>query len=524
VAEPPHEQLAGDLRRLDGRMLEQQPCAPLEVLRGRANDAPQVREPVIACRECDLRLESQRLEDGIGAADVGRVAQHQFEAAAGERREPITGQELDVVRMELGGVVARDPKRLLRQIGRDDVPGGPLARERQSDRARPGSKVGHPGARLGAQRERPLDQQLGLGARHENGRIHPKLERPELLATHQIRERLAARAARDEREVSVPLRLVAHLVRMGLEPCAAAVKDVREKQLRIELGMLGYLRQPLPPFAEQCGGREGPIRIRAMAVTALYRPTRPQSIGEVLDSGFRIFQSTLLPSLPYGVLWVLVAQLANIHDLALRVLGRADPIRWLWYALATALTLLIWTALILRQSTLAAGARSSMRVELREALARLPQLLALALMGTAGCAFGLTLLVVPGVYLAVAFVLAVPALLARSLGPLDALVYSARLVRGNWWRAVLVLSIAAVVMLALYVVLVTTALLALSVGGIADVALVTAVSVAAGIALGVVLVPFAGAMVLAIFGELRARREELDTESPLGADSCGVPL
>ncbi len=259
----------------------------------------------------------------------------------------------------------------------------------------------------------------------------------------------------------------------------------------------------------------------AMPPPRLYPPSRPQSIGEVLDAGFRIFQSTLLPCLPYGVLWMIAGQLANIHDLVagrpLRAFGGTDAVWWLWSVVGLVLTLVMWSSLILRQSTLASGRTSSMGAELRATLARLPQLIALVLMGTAACAIGLALLAVPGLYLTVAFLFAIPSLFARSLGPLDALTYSARLVRGNWWRTTLILAITTVVTLVLYTVLAVTVVLGFSAGGIADVAVVTAVSRACGIAMGTVIAPFASAMILATFGELRARREGLDPAGPVAS-------
>ncbi|HUN76868.1 MAG TPA: hypothetical protein VMU40_20325 [Steroidobacteraceae bacterium] len=245
-----------------------------------------------------------------------------------------------------------------------------------------------------------------------------------------------------------------------------------------------------------------------------YRPSRPQSIGEVLDSGFRIFQSTLLPCLPYGALWVILGQLANLHDLAagrpLRILGGADSTWWLWYVSGALLSILIWGSLILRQSALLSGAASSMGAELLAVLARAPQLLVLLCVGTAVCMVGLALLVVPGLYLLIAFAFAMPAMLTCGLGPLDALKYCARLLYGHWWRTTFILAVAAIVVLALYAVLATATLLAFGASGIADVALVTAVSRAVGVALGALLAPFACAMILATFGELRARREAAD--------------
>src|SRR5947208_2524324 len=48
----------------------------------------------------------------------------------------------------------------------------------------------------------------------------------------------------------------------------------------------------------------------------LYPPPRPQSVGEILDSAFRIFRATLLQCLPYATVAVIASQLPNIYYLA----------------------------------------------------------------------------------------------------------------------------------------------------------------------------------------------------------------
>ncbi|MGH8287306.1 MAG: hypothetical protein ACRETT_16280, partial [Steroidobacteraceae bacterium] len=71
-----------------------------------------------------------------------------------------------------------------------------------------------------------------------------------------------------------------------------------------------------------------------MAQIAWY-PPRPQSIGEVLDAAFRIFQATALQCLPYGLAAMLAAQAPNVYDLARGVpprgLGANDPAWWILY-------------------------------------------------------------------------------------------------------------------------------------------------------------------------------------------------
>jgi hypothetical protein len=271
-------------------------------------------------------------------------------------------------------------------------------------------------------------------------------------------------------------------------------------------------------------------------VSRLYPPSRPQLVGEVLDAGFQIFASTLYKSLPLGVVAVLAGQLVNIHDLIagrpLRRFGGTDLEWWAWYLSGMVLMLLVWGTLWRRQATLAAGAASSTRAELRRTLAVLPTLIAQLLVAgavlalIAAIAAGviavlpdpsrsfvvLGLLLPPGLYLTVVYVFAFPASLFASMSPVRALLYSAALIRGQWWRTILILIVLAIVIFVLYALVGAAAALALSVTGVPDVAVVTAVSAAAAMVMGAVSLPLLSAMLLATFGELRVRREGLDLE------------
>jgi len=75
----------------------------------------------------------------------------------------------------------------------------------------------------------------------------------------------------------------------------------------------------------------------------------------------------------------------------------------------------------------------SARSSLRYALRRLPALVGVSILGTLLASLGLVFCIVPGVYLWVAFFVAVPALLVEGVGPIKALGRSRRLVKGRWW-------------------------------------------------------------------------------------------
>ncbi len=261
-----------------------------------------------------------------------------------------------------------------------------------------------------------------------------------------------------------------------------------------------------------------------MPPTSLYPPDRPQSIGEVLETAVRLFQATLARSVPYSVPLVVVEQLTSLRELLLgrplRPLAAHDLAWWLWDLAGLAPSVLLWGSLLLRQDALAAGGTASLGGELRATLARLPQLLALVLLAPLAVALGILLLVVPGLYLLAALPFAVPAILLRGSGPIEALGYSAKLVLGQWWRTAAILCIAALLMLVPYVVGgAIAAALAVSIAGPADSPGMTAVTAAVGIAAGAVSVPFASAVILAAFGDLTVRREGV-APAPSPTASC----
>jgi len=97
----------------------------------------------------------------------------------------------------------------------------------------------------------------------------------------------------------------------------------------------------------------------------LYPPARPLTIGEVLDSAFRIFRATLLRCLPYSVLAMVAGQLQNIYDIAtghpLHQFGRGDPLWWLLYVLGIFMAYMFINAILVRQVRMVTGAQSAVQ-------------------------------------------------------------------------------------------------------------------------------------------------------------------
>jgi len=266
----------------------------------------------------------------------------------------------------------------------------------------------------------------------------------------------------------------------------------------------------------------------------LYPPARPLSVGEALDLAVRIFRVTLVKCLPYGLLMMVVGQLPNIFNLVTAgphaQLGQETAAWWLLEALGTLGALWLMTAMFLRQRSIAQGRTAATGAELVEALRRLPGTVALflaamlvsvlllapvAMVPEAYRPSGLLLVAVPLTYLSIALSCAWPAQVLAGQSAAGSIGYSLRLVSGNWWRVATVYTVALAIAAVFYSVATVIVLLVASVLGTLDLAVVTAVATVSFTAISAAAAPFAGAVMLAVLGDLQVRREGTDLQRRL---------
>jgi hypothetical protein len=274
--------------------------------------------------------------------------------------------------------------------------------------------------------------------------------------------------------------------------------------------------------------------------SVLYPPSRPQAIGEVLDSAVRIFKATLLKVLPFSVLATVAGQLPNIYIILsgrnIRPFSNSDPGWWAVYVLGTIIGAALINAIIVRQAALATGSESAGVTALKEGLRNVPAVVLmgivmavlvgiwfvpLAAIPAAYRSWSGALLAVPAFYLLVLFLCSWPARLVDRKGPIESLRYSAHLVRGNWLRTVMVY----LVVLTMIIVLSVTAGLIVGVltqlVAARDLAVSTAVSAVMVVASGAVFVPFVSSMSLALYGDLQSRKDGADLERRIAGAPAG---
>src|SRR5580658_1366743 len=129
----------------------------------------------------------------------------------------------------------------------------------------------------------------------------------------------------------------------------------------------------------------------------LYPPARPQTVGEVLKTGAQIFRLSLGASLPYSIVVAICTELANLRNLSLGLPvpnplqndANIDPVWWAWYVVGSILSLFFGSALLLRQKALAAGERTSITAELRQAGVLLSRLIVCMALSTIAVVVGL---------------------------------------------------------------------------------------------------------------------------------------
>lgn len=235
---------------------------------------------------------------------------------------------------------------------------------------------------------------------------------------------------------------------------------------------------------------------------------RPLSAGEVLDAGISLFKSSLLRCLPLSLAAVVLGQLPTLYG---KLSGRAPsvldigPLEAALVLLAGVANVVVWGAILVRQRAIANGRVSTLADDLRTPLVRLLPVLGMILASTALVALGLLLLLLPGIYLAVALMFAYPAMLFDGESVLGSMRASLRLVRGNWWRTSMIVTVAVFAIIVFYAIGSVVGVVIAQLAGGGDVDPVFLATSIVGALIGALFTPFMCAVSLAQFAELRLR-------------------
>jgi hypothetical protein len=286
-------------------------------------------------------------------------------------------------------------------------------------------------------------------------------------------------------------------------------------------------------------------------------------VGEVLDTAFRIYSITLLKCLPYSFTSVILGQLLPVYDLVHRHALTAaaiqtsqmqrllDPYWWTLLVVLVVGSTMFANAVFLRQYALATGRAASMRAELGQGLRRalgvvlvglliglafvatlIPLMLVLGSLGgllgiyrtalvpssqiwVAVVAFIAMLLA--GSWVIIKWVCSVPTYLLTERGPVASMSHSWQLTAGNFWRLSIIYTVGVILLLVFYALASVAGGVAALFMGRGDLVVFLAVSSVVIALLAALFTPFYQALILAVFGDLSARREGVDLAQRISA-------
>ena len=261
--------------------------------------------------------------------------------------------------------------------------------------------------------------------------------------------------------------------------------------------------------------------------TTQYSPQlRPLSVGEVLDASFKIVRQSfgtlagcvLVVALPLNIVSTFVTASTQTHPFNIDStsdsnVGTGTEFAGLLvnFTLSILLTALAAAACYRAVSGVYLGERSTVGASLSFAASRLIPVIALAFLYFLGLIPAFIALIIPGIWLSIAWTVSFPALLSEGIGPVAALGRSFRLVQGRWWPtfgAVLVMNLIVGVISAIITGVITAAL----VGSSASEATAAVLTTVANTLSALVTLPLSAAVLTVIYFDLRVRKEGFDLQ------------
>lgn len=267
------------------------------------------------------------------------------------------------------------------------------------------------------------------------------------------------------------------------------------------------------------------------------QPTHPQGVGGVLDTAFQLYKASLAVVWPISLLLALVGMPPTVYWM---ISGRpvpdagsiganvgftmgfdpADPAGSIIGLISGVLTMWTMSALYLKQRAVGVDEQLGIGEALKMALRRLGPLVGASVLFILAVVVGLVLLIVPGLILMVSLMMYMALLLFEGRGAVDSLTASHKLVWGNWWRSSAILTVALILVIVIFIALGVVAVIVAPFAGLAmeDVMMVGLVSeLVFNAAFNVFLMPFFTAVMIALYWDLKLRKEGGDLAARVNA-------
>ncbi len=193
-------------------------------------------------------------------------------------------------------------------------------------------------------------------------------------------------------------------------------------------------------------------------------PQQPQSIGDVLSNGFRLycvgFKKIIVLLLVSSFFATLPEVLADFLEIDI-IDVTSDTIRWtpshfliiILYILSMLVSFVIYSAIAIQFWGIIHSNTPSIKASLKRGLVCLAPILFASILYGLAVMFGLVLLIVPGIMLSIYLLFYGYFILFEHDGIIASLKHSYQLVRGHWWETAIIQTVISIIMMVVFVVL-----------------------------------------------------------------------
>ena len=251
------------------------------------------------------------------------------------------------------------------------------------------------------------------------------------------------------------------------------------------------------------------------------KPVSPQPIGGVLDDGFSLYRHALKGTFVFAFLSALVSAPAG------RIVQPTpgEPIDFgllgVVWVVTLVLSLLLWTPIIAKIHAVQHGEELTASEAIAVSLRRFPVVLGVVVLLSLMLGVGFALLLIPGIFLAVALIFAPISAITERKGVLESFKYSFELVRGRWWRTAILLTIIGIVGIVLYILVGVVVGVFIAIGGFAQFdqfeGVPWQIDFVVAPLIGALLTPLFYALLMAVFADSKLRYEGADIAERIAA-------
>jgi len=246
-------------------------------------------------------------------------------------------------------------------------------------------------------------------------------------------------------------------------------------------------------------------------------PNEPQTIGQTLDTGFKLyfqaFKHVLLLSLIMNSMWLLISLFIGPIEPGEEILGNQIGILIALVIIILVAYNVLQVAIMDRIHHFTQGSLNTIGESLATGKRLFLTMLGASLLYGLVSGIGMLLLIIPGIVLAIYMVLYSASIVIEGSGPLQSLQRSMDLVKQNWWRCMLILTVVGTVYMILYTVIIFAISISLAMSSPEDINQYAFFFDLIGAVIGTILTPLLFSMVLVIFNDLKVRREGGDLEA-----------